>query len=200
MFDLNRQLAEIDAEKAFLQDGCEKAKETYETKRKQHHVGEQSLFTLAWEIDGFEKLIKLQDDVVAMIHSIQEMMQLASPRRVNVPRQLSELRKQLEEYIKGVTTKRREAASHLLVFMVSDEQRSSKPYAIPIRALPYRSITDDMVRRLRDEIRDAMHELGMLAVGKKLCFHITDFHLLVSFLPCQKLLALKSMVMCSIGI
>ena len=103
-----------------------------------------------------------------MIHSIQEMMQLASPRRVNVPRRLSELRKQLEEYIKGVTTKRHEAASHLLVFMVSDEQRSSKPYAIPIRALPYRSITDDMVRRLQDKIRDAMHELGMLAVGKKL--------------------------------
>ena len=87
-------------------------------------------------------------------------------------------------YIKGVTTKRREAASHLLVFMVSDEQRSSKPYAIPIRALPYKSITDDMVRRLRDEIhvRDAMHELGMLAVGKKLCFHRTDFHLLASLL------------------
>ena len=40
-------------------------------------------------------------------------------------------------------SKRREAASHLLVFMVSDEQHSSKPYAIPIRALPFKSITDD---------------------------------------------------------
>jgi len=55
--------------------------------------------------------------------------------------------------------------------MVSDEQRASKPYAIPIRSLPYRSISDDMVRKLRDEIRDAMHELGMLAVGKKFSFH-----------------------------
>ena len=156
--DLNQQLAEIDAEKAFLKHSLKKAKETYETKRKQHHVGEQSLFALAWEIDGFEQLIKIQDDVVEMIHSIQEIMQLATPRRANVPRQLSELRKQLEDYIKGVTTKWRKAASHLLVFMVSDEQRSSKPYAIPIRALPYKSITDDMVRRLRDEIRDAMHQ------------------------------------------
>lgn len=114
-------------------------------------------------------------------------MQLATPRRANVPRQLSELRKQLEDYIKGVTTKWRKAASHLLVFMVSDEQLSSKPYAIPIRALPYKSITDDMVRRLRDEIRDAMHELGMLAVGsEKLCFYITVFNLLALVLSCQK--------------
>ena len=100
VFDLNQQLAEIDAEKAFLKNGCKKAKETYEAKRKQHHVGEQSLFALAWEVDGFDKLIKVQDDVVAMIHSIKEMMQMASPRRANLPRQLSELRKQLEEYRK----------------------------------------------------------------------------------------------------
>lgn len=69
---------------------------------------------------------------------------LSSPvRGDNIPKKLTELRKDLLEFIKGVTTKRREAASHLLVFMVSDEQRSSKPYAIPIRALPFKSITDD---------------------------------------------------------
>ena len=78
LLDLQQQLAEIHAEKAFLQDGCKKTKETYETKRKQHHVGEQSLFALAWEVET----------VIAMIHSIQEMLQLASPtqcRRVNTP-------------------------------------------------------------------------------------------------------------------
>ena len=83
MFDLNQQLAEIDAEKAFLQDGCEKAKETYETKRKQHHVGEESLFALAWEIDGFEKLIKLQDDVVAVIYSACSMEELTILIQIN---------------------------------------------------------------------------------------------------------------------
>ena len=45
--DLQHLVSELDAEKAFLRDGCQQAKETYEAKRKQHNVGEQSLFALA---------------------------------------------------------------------------------------------------------------------------------------------------------
>ena len=146
LLDLEQQVAEINAEKGFLQDGCKKAKETYESKRKQPNVGEQSLFALAWEVNEFEKLLKIQGDVqCTTVQSVKEMIQEARPRG-NVPKKLTELWKLLVGYVQGIATRQREAASHLLVFMVSYEQRSSKPYAIPIRALPYRSITDDMVR------------------------------------------------------
>ena len=39
-----------------------------------------------------------------------------------------------------------------------------KPYAIPVRVLPYKSITDSKIRELRDEIKEAMQALGMVVV------------------------------------
>ena len=39
--------------------------------------------------------------------------------------------------------------------MISDELRSKKPYAIPVRALPYEAITDAGLRKLRDELKEA---------------------------------------------
>ena len=46
------------------------------------------------------------------------------------------IRDELTSYVKNITTKKREAASHLLIFMISDELRNMKPYAIPVRVLP----------------------------------------------------------------
>ena len=49
--------------------------------------------------------------------------------------------------------------------MVADERRDMKPYAIPVRALPFKSITDAKVRQLRDELKLEMENLGMVVVG-----------------------------------
>ena len=52
-----------------------------------------------------------------------------------------------------------------MIFMVADERRDMKPYAIPVRALPFKSITDAKVRQLRDELKLEMENLGMVVVG-----------------------------------
>ena len=75
------------------------------------------------------------------------------------------MKKKLEPYIKGVTTKKREAVSHLLLFMISDELRNFKPYAVPVRVIKYKSITDAMLREFKEELRKAMKECGMTTVG-----------------------------------
>ena len=62
-------------------------------------------------------------------------------------------------------SKKREAATHLMIFMVADERRDMKPYAIPVRAQPFKSITDAKVRQLRDELKLEMENLGMVVVG-----------------------------------
>ena len=62
-------------------------------------------------------------------------------------------------------SKKREAATHLMIFMVADERRDMKPYAIPVRALPFKSITDAKVGQLRDELKLEMENLGMVVVG-----------------------------------
>ena len=94
----------------------------------------------------------MQQDIISSITVIQGL--LSNPARGdNVRSKLASLRKDLEQYVKGLTTKRREAASHLLVFMASNEQRSANPYAIPVRALLYKSTTDNEVK-FRDEVKD----------------------------------------------
>lgn len=75
--------------------------------------------------------------------------------------------------------KKREAASHLLVFMISDELRNKKPYAIPVRILTYKSITDAQMRELRDELKMSMDKIGMTVVGMLLvCLYI--FHIFIN--------------------
>jgi hypothetical protein len=46
--------------------------------------------------------------------------------------------------------KKRAVATHLLIFMISEEVRNRKPYAIPVRILTYSSITDAKLRTLKD--------------------------------------------------
>ncbi|CAB3982429.1 Hypothetical predicted protein [Paramuricea clavata] len=60
--------------------------------------------------------------------------------------------------------RKREPASHLMVFMIADEHREFKPYAIPVRVLPVTTVTDNDMRHLRDQLVDAMEELGMIVV------------------------------------
>ncbi len=65
-----------------------------------------------------------------------------------------------------VFTPKREYQQHiLLVFMVSDELRNTKPYAVPVRFMPYGSITDRKMRELELEVECAMKNLEMKVVG-----------------------------------
>ena len=86
-------------------------------------------------------------------------------QRGNLPQTVAQLRKGLSQYTKDVFSKKREAATHLMIFMVADERRDMKPYAIPVRALPFKSITDAKVRQLRDELKLEMVNLGMVVGG-----------------------------------
>lgn len=156
--DLERQLRSMQEEQEFLTAGLAKAKETYESKKKLLKVSEESLFALAWEVEGFSKLKEQNAKIKASIASILERIIGPASERGNIPADVCVLKKELEPYIKGVHTKKREAASHLLLFMISDELRNYKPYAVPVRVVKYKSITDAKVRELKEELRKAMKE------------------------------------------
>ena len=61
---------------------------------------------------------------------------------------------------------------HVFVFMIADESRNVKPYAVPVRVLPFESVTDKKVRELEEEFRNAMTSIGMPVVGK-MCLNST---------------------------
>jgi len=50
--------------------------------------------------------------------------------------------------------------------MIADEARNFKPYALPVRVLPYASMTDGRLRKLEEELITAMVNLGMVVVGE----------------------------------
>ena len=50
-------------------------------------------------------------------------------------------------------------------FLVSDERRNKKPYALPVQYIPYKSIKDQHVRDMTDAIKSKMMELDLKPVG-----------------------------------
>ena len=46
-------------------------------------------------------------------------------------------------FLKQLYSKMRMAATHLMVFMITDEARNFKQYALPVRVLPYASMTKE---------------------------------------------------------
>ena len=163
--DLERQLQNMQEEMEFLTAGLAKAKDTYESKKKLLKVSEESLFALAWDVEGFSQLKGKNTTIQDTISSILQRISGPVSERGNIPADVCTLKKELEPYIKGVHTKKREAASHLLLFMISDELRKFKPYAMPVRVVKYKSITDAKIRELKEELRKAMKECGMTTVG-----------------------------------
>lgn len=81
-------------------------------------------------------------------------------------RNLTALKSSLLIYLEELFSKKRTAASHVLVFMIADELRNKKPYAIPVRFMPYKSLTDLKLRKLEMDLEDAMRSEGMTVVGR----------------------------------
>ena len=83
----------------------------------------------------------------------------------NIPSQLSNVRQKLVSYIKGVTRHQRTQATHILVFMISSEERRKKPYALPMQCVPYKTLTDSKIRSLANEIVSKMKKRKMNVAG-----------------------------------
>lgn len=50
--------------------------------------------------------------------------------------------------------------------MVPDEQRKTKPYALPVKYIPCSTLKDQFVRDLNLEIKVQMKERNLLTVGE----------------------------------
>lgn len=119
--DLQKQLERMVPERLFLHEGHNKAKETFESKRRLLNVHEDSLFALAWDVEGYAKLLEKSEAIQNSISEILERLDGHPGDRGNIPAVVAVLKKEMELYVKGLTTKKREAASHLFLFMISDE-------------------------------------------------------------------------------
>ena len=84
---------------------------------------------------------------------------------INFGHKLSHFRERLLSFVKLVTRFCRTAATHILIVMISTENRRSKPYALPIQLLPYVGIQDMEVRALINKVIQEMVNRGMKVSG-----------------------------------
>ena len=124
---------------------------------------------LAWAVVGFEELLK-------KVRSFQVELRVYEQRESDgASAGLIFMKSGLLVYLKDLYTKKHTAASHMLVFMIADELRNRKPYAIPVRFMPYRSLTDSKLRELELQLEEAMKNVGMRVVGMRLVNHCLSY-------------------------
>ncbi|XP_077996424.1 uncharacterized protein LOC144449720 [Glandiceps talaboti] len=148
----------LDKDKTFLCNEHKKTKLVYEKKKGKYHASEDTLFALAWEVDGYDKLIKENSN-------LRRTVEIFSGEVGEAPMTLAVFRSRMKVYLKNVASKERDAASHLMIFMISDELRNMKPYALPVRLLPCGVIKDNTMRVLKNTVKDSMIAIGMIVVG-----------------------------------
>lgn len=148
----------------FLETGLKDAKLKYKVALTAAHKSDQNLMKLAWDVIGFEELIKCASNFKIEIGEVIENVKL--DLMVLVKKTLNDLKPKILKYYKDIYPMRREEATHLMVFMIADELRNRKPYAIPVWFLSYHSITDQKMRELDIQLEKHMKSIGMIPVGK----------------------------------
>ena len=163
--DLLLVISALDVDLNFLKSEEKAAKDKYAAKQRQTNASEDSMFALAWECECFQTLINVNKELKSSLSSLHSRMSM-SQTSGGTASDLTSLRERLLRYAQDLFSKKREAASHLMVFMIADEKRDMKPYAVPVRFIPYHSVTDQKLRELCQELRSVMVNLGMVVVGE----------------------------------
>ena len=161
--DLVLVISALDVDFNFLKSEEKAAKDKYAAKQRQTNASEDSMFALARECECFQTLINKElKSSFSSLHSRMSVSQTSG----STASDLTSLHERLLRYAQDLFFKKREAASHLKVFMIADEKRDMKRYAVPVRFIPYHSVTDQKVLELCQELRSVMVDLGMVVVGE----------------------------------
>lgn len=151
----------------FLADGLEKADSDYRKRFDNPSTPQQILMALCWERVEFNTLLQQAQGFLTTIANLEDHLKQNQPQTREVATCLKSLKDDKFKYLRNLYAKRRQpAATHVLVFLVSEERRNRKPYALPVQYIPYKSIRDQHVRDCVKTIKEAMVSAGMKPVGK----------------------------------
>ena len=166
---LQRSVDILDTDIPFLDEGFQLAVEDYRKKFDNRTTPEEKLKNANWNVVEFQTLLQ-QAQLLKGVY--EEQLSYLNPA-VYMPRDMQAIRTALrglvqdtKRYLRNLFKKKRTAATHILVLMLSDERRNRKPYALPVRYVPYRSLRDQYVRDLTKDVKVAMQERGLHLVGQ----------------------------------
>lgn len=152
----------------FLYVELEKANKEYSCKLgSESAVAEKTLFTLGWKVDELGRLSESGRKIVVEMKVVLDTVQnhYCEYESRNVPRQLATIRARSASFLKDATRYHRVAATHIFVIMISPEDRSRKPYALPIQCLPYVGMPERTARELTNKVVKEMVARNMSVAG-----------------------------------
>ncbi|XP_065911420.1 uncharacterized protein [Dysidea avara] len=165
--DFKNILKDLAEDLNFLNAELIRSNDVYSEKLHSNKYNDKDLINLSWKLkelgDLNEMGRKLHSDIDVLSAKIGEHQH--SWQQDNIPSQLKEIRTNLVAFIRGITRHQRTAATHILVFMISNEERRKKPYAIPVQCLPYKGLTDGRVRELSNKLIEEMTKRKMKVAG-----------------------------------
>lgn len=153
----------------FLESGFQDAVKEYKKKFNCVTTPEETLKNANWNVVEFQTLLQ-QSQRLRQEYQVQlgqlENMASATPQAFRVVKSaIRDVSNDAKMYLRNLFKKKRTAATHVLVLMLSDERRQKKPYALPVRFVPYRSLRDQYVRDLTRGIKQHMTQRGLALVG-----------------------------------
>jgi len=137
----------------------------YEDKLKSGSSGDQTMFSLSWDI---EELKALSNQGRSIHHDLLVCIDCCNAEQfdqLNVPRKLTTVRRQLLDFVKRTVHFQRTPATHIFVFMLSSNIRDRKPYALPVQCVPYAGLKEVHIRRLITNLCESMNSYGMKVAG-----------------------------------
>ncbi|XP_078357969.1 uncharacterized protein LOC144642774 isoform X1 [Oculina patagonica] len=150
----------------FLSSGLIAAEQEYEKKFNAPNTSQHLLKTLCWERVEFNTLLQQAQCFIEKYEAMISSLHQEVPRQRQVITALQNIEEDAITYLRNLFIKKRQpGATHVLLFLISDERRNKKPYALPVQYVPYKSIRDQFVRDLTDDIKREMVKMDLKPVG-----------------------------------
>ena len=133
----------------FLSEGLRTTDANYRKKYDWPNTSKTVLMELCWERVEYSTLLQQSQALKAYFESFLPFLNPVGPRVEDIVGQLTEKRDDFLKYLRNLFVKKRQpGATHVFVFLVSEERRNRKPYCLPVQYIPYHSLKDQYVRDL----------------------------------------------------
>lgn len=164
---LSKCAKELSNDVKFLAENFTSAVKTYKEKFKAANTPVQTLKDSNWDVVEYQTLLQDAEAIRATCeNSINELAPCCDERKFkSCKAMLKDNASKIKIYTRNLFKKKRAAASHVEVIMISDEKRNRKPYALPVKFVPCQTLKDQQVRELNLEIKQKMAENGLKVVG-----------------------------------
>lgn len=125
------------------------------------------MFELSWDVEELSSLDESGRQLLIQCDSLQEKCGDPDYDRIasNFAAQMESFRQSTLGFVKRLIRYQRSAATHILVVLVSPEERSVKPYALTIQCIAYKSLKDGEVRKICDDVVKEMTKRKMKVAG-----------------------------------